>query len=383
MITAGSTWRTNRSRLLRLVTLVGVAVAVVVLVLDLGFFFRPGTTEVLGGLAHHAFVLGLMLVLTSGSRTVSLSTLGIFWLIGVWVVSVVGYMLESLTSLFGVDRDSLFQVAWSGPIIEETTRLAPVAIFLLLAGRSGYRHPSMSDGMLLGFAVGAGVSFMEDAHIGEIWLSGDGWGAAKPWSLILPTISPLDSGEFIALNNALWAALSGLTMGVAIMLRHWRWTWPIALVGPLLSIMNHLMSNHYTTTEFGIEAILRRGSDLPWIYDTIRNLTAGGRLQMVALIAGAIVVVVVELMILRWVGKRDRMFPPLSMRHIFGLIASAASKTGAARLLAADRYLRLRRSVYFAGWRSRVTGEDPYVTDGDAAQLEALLARARALPVST
>ena len=208
MIAAGTAWRTNRSRLLRLVTLAGVAVAVIVLLLDLGFFLRPGTPEVLGGLAHHAFVLGLMLVLTSGSRTVSLSTLGIFWLIGVWTVSVVGYVLESeLTSLFGVDSDSLFQVAWSGPIIEETTRLAPVAIFLLLAGRSGYRHPSMSDGMLLGFAVGAGVSFMEDAHIGEVWLSGDGWGAAKPWSLILPTISPLDSlGEYLALNNALWAA---------------------------------------------------------------------------------------------------------------------------------------------------------------------------------
>jgi protease prsW family protein len=383
MIAAGTMWRTNRSRLLSLVTLAGVAVAVAVLVLDLGFFFRPGTPEVLGGLAHHAFVLGLMLVLTSGSRTVSLSTLGVFWLVGVFTVSVVGYLLESqLTSLFGVDSESLFQVAWSGPIIEETTRLAPVVIFLLLAGGSGYRHPSMSDGMLLGFVVGAGVSFTEDAHIGEILLSGDGWGAAKPWSLILPTISPLDS-QYIALNNALWAALSGLTIGVAVMLRHWRWTWPIALVGPLLSFTNHLMSNHYTTTEFGIEAILRRGSDLPWIYETIRNLTAGGRLQMVALIAGAIVVVVVELMILRWVGKRDRMFPPLSIGHIFGLIVHATSKAGAARLLAAGRYRRLRRCVYFAGWRSKVTGEDPYVTDGDAAQLETLSARARALPVAT
>ena len=282
MIAGGSVWRTQRSRLLRLVTLAGVAVAVVVLVLDLGFFFRPGTPEVLGGLAHHAFVLGLMLVLTSGSRTVSLSTLGVFWLIGVWTIAVVGYLLESqLTGLFGVDSDSLFQLAWSGPIIEEATRLAPVVIFLLLAGGSGYRHPSMSDGMLLGFAVGAGVSFMEDAHIGEILLSGDGWGAAKPWSMILPTISPLDS-HYIALNNALWAALSGLTIGVAVMLRHWRWAWPIALIGPLLSFANHLMSNHYTTTEFGIEAILGRGSDVPWIYEMIRDLTVGGRLQMVA-----------------------------------------------------------------------------------------------------
>ena len=185
------------------------------------------------------------------------------------------------------------------------------------------------------------------------------------------------------IDNALWAALSGLTIGVAVMLRHWRWTWPIALVGPLLSFTNHLMSNHYTTTEFGITAILGRGKDVPWIYESTRTLTAGGRLQMVALIVGAIVVVVVELRILRWVGKRDRMFPPLSIGHIFGLIVHANSKAGAARLLAAGRYLRLRRSVYFAGWRSKVTDEAPCVTDGDAAQLETLLARARALPVAT
>jgi len=150
------------------------------------------------------------------------------------------------------------------------TMLSPAAGFL-----ERHRIPRALAAVLIVSTVGAGVAFMEDAHIGEIWLSGDGWGAAKPWSLILPTISPLDSpGEFIALNNALWAALSGLTIGVAVMLRHWRWTWPIALVGPLLSITNHVMSNHYTTTEFGITAILDRGKDLPWIYDTIRDLTA-------------------------------------------------------------------------------------------------------------
>jgi hypothetical protein len=89
------------------------------------------------------------------------------------------------------------------------------------------------------------------------------------------------------------------------------------------------------------------------------------------------------LMILRWVGKRDRMFPPLSIGPIFGLIVHATSKAGAARLLAAGRYLRLRRCVYFAGWRSKVTGEAPYVTPCDAGQLETLLARARPLPVAT
>ena len=384
MIAAGTMWRTDRSRLIGLAGLAGVVVAVAVLLLDLGFFFEPGVDDVLGGLAHHAFVLGLLLVLTSGSRTVSLSTLGIFWLIGVWSVYAVAYFLESnLASLFGANIDSQFVGVWLGPFLEETSKLLPVAIFLLLAGRSGYRHPSLSDGLLLGFMVGAGVSFHEDADFGEILVSGNGWGAAEPWSLIFPTISPL--GKYFALNHALWGALSGLTIGAAVMLRHWRWAWPIALAGPLLSFTNHLMANHYTFSEFGTSFLLRRasGGDVPWFYDTVRTLTAGGRLPMLVLIAGAVAVVVVELLILRWVGKRDRMFPPLSIGRVFGLIAHGTSKAGAAQLLAAERYVRLRRRVYFAGWRSKLAGEAPYVTDADYAQLVSLAAQLDALPPET
>ncbi|HLF79086.1 MAG TPA: PrsW family glutamic-type intramembrane protease [Dehalococcoidia bacterium] len=376
MTAAGATWRTDRSRLVRLIGLAGVVVAVGAILLDLGFFFRPGTSEVLGGLAHHAFVLALMLLLTAGSRTVSLSTLGVFWLIGVWSVFGLTYVLQSqLASLFGIDRDGNFMAIWVAPFTEEALKLAPVAIYLLLAARSGYRHPSMSDGLLLGFMVGAGVTFQEDAHYGEILGSGAGWGAATPWTTVFPTISPLD--KYFALNHALWAALSGLGIGAAVMLRHWRWIWPIALAGPVLSFTNHLMANHFTTTEFGTQFLLRRasGGDVPWFYDTVRTLTDGGRLPMLILIAGAVVVVAVEWMILRWVTKQDRMFPPLPIARVFGLLGRSTSKTGAPQLLAAERYVSLRRSVYFAGWRTKRTGGSPGVIDVDVAELDSLAAR--------
>ena len=373
MIAAGNMWRTDRAQL---IALAGAGVAVVAVLANLGFLFRAGTSEVLGGLAHHAFVLGLMLILTSGSRTVSLGTLAIFWLIGVWGVFGLAYLLESqLASLLGTDIDGEFVPIWLSPLVEEPLKLAPVAIFLLLAARSGYRHPSMSDGLLLGFMVGAGVSFHEDAHVGEILVSGDGWSAARPWSLIFPTISPV--GNYFALNHALWAALSGLSIGAAVMLRQWRWAWPIALAGPLLAFTNHLMANHFTTTAFGTSFLLRRvsGEGVPWFYDTIRDLTIGGRLPMLLLIAAAVAVVVVEWGMLRWVDKRDRMFPPLSRVHVFRLVTQSTSRAGAAQLLAAEQYTRLRRSVYFAGWRAKRSGGIPVVTDVDVARLTSLLAR--------
>jgi hypothetical protein len=365
-------WQTDRRRL---IALAGAAVAILMLVLNLGFLFRPGTGEVLGGLAHHAFVLGLMLVLTSGSRTVSLSTLGMFWLIGVWSVFAATYVVQKeLASIFGADIDGEFVIVWLSTFTDEALKLSTIALFLLMAVRAG-RQPSMSDGLLLGFMVGAGVSFQEDAHVGAILLSGDGWGAAKPWSTVFPTVSPLDS--YFALNHALWAALSGLSISAAVMFRHWRWAWPIALAGPLLGLTNHVMANHFTFSEFGTQALLTRvsGGGVPFFFEAIRDLTIGGRLPMLALIGGAVAVVIAEALILRWVSKRDLLFPPLPRAQVFNLLGRATSKAGVAQLLAADRYLRLRRCVYFSAWRTNRIGGYPEVSDADYERLVSLADR--------
>jgi hypothetical protein len=195
-----------------------------------------------------------------------------------------------------------------------------------------------------------------------------------PWTMLFPTLTPV--GDLLALNHALWAALSGLGVGVAVMFRHWRWVWPIALAGPLLALSNHVMLNHFAVNVF--EAIGR--ADAPAPYSTIRDLTDGGRLPMVVLVVGVLAVVVAQWLILRWVSKRDRTFPPLPIGHALGLIAHATSRTGAAQVLAADRYLRLRRSVYFAAWRTRTAGGYPDVSDADYAELVSLAARLEILP---
>jgi RsiW-degrading membrane proteinase PrsW (M82 family) len=366
-------WRTDRSQL---IGLAGVGIAIVVLLLNLGFFLRPGGGEVLGGLAHHAFVLGWMLLLTSGSRTVSLGTLGVFWLLGVWSVYVLAYLLESqLATLLGADTDGDFVSVWLAPFVEEATKLLPIAIFLLLFGRGGFRHLSMSDGMLLGFMIGAGVSFHEDAHYGDILVSGDGWGAAPPWTTVFPTISEVSDRAF-ALNHALWAALSGLSIGVAAMFRHRRAAWAIALIGPLLAVTNHVLVNYLVADPF-------RGAgrgDVGEPFSTLQNLTDGGRWPLLILIAGAVAVVLAEWLILRWVGKRDRLFPSLPIARIFALLARSTTKAGAAQLLSATRYLSLRRAVYFAGWRAKAAGGNPVVAEDDYAQLVSLALRLEALP---
>ena len=348
MIAAGNSRKADR---LQLIAFAGAGVAVFALLLNLDFFSRPGTDEVLTGLLHHAFVLGCMLILTAGSRTVSVGTLGVFWLLGVWSVYAVSYLVEDmLGSIAGASGKDELMLVWLAPLAEETTKLLPVALYFLLASRAG-RHPSMSDGMLLGFMVGAGVSFQEDAQFGETLVSGDGWSAATPWTAVFPTISPLDS--YFALNHALWAAISGLSIGVAMMLRPWRWAWVVAFVGPVLSFTNHLMSNQFTYSEFGVNALLNRaqGRDVPWFYDLVRDVSFGGRLPMAALILGALAVVLAERVILKSTFNRDQRFPPLTIAFGAQLLRNGATRDGMVRIREAQRYLSLRRSFYFARWR--------------------------------
>jgi hypothetical protein len=59
----------------------------------------------------------------------------------------------------------------------------------------------------------------------------------------------------------------------------------------------------------------------------------------------------------------------------------ATSMGGAAQLLAAESYLRLRRSVYFGAWRTRLAGGYPDVREPDVFEMTRLLARAGAEPV--
>ena len=375
-------WLANHSRLIGLIA-AGIAVAGLVVRADI--LLRPGLGEVLGGLAQHAFVLGLLLLLTARSRTVSLPTLGMFWLLGLWTVFFLSYLLEEpMGQVFGangsnrivdgrldVTSDTFVPDYWS-PFVEEMLKLAPVALYLLFATRAGARQPSMSDGMLLGFVLGAAVSFHEDAHVGKIFTSGAGWDAGTPWTLIFPTVSPV--GELFALNHALWAALSGLTIGVAVMFRHRPWAWAIGVVGPLLALTNHMMMNHFAGNVLGQ---LGR-ADVPWHFATIRSLTSDGKLPLLVIIFGGFAVAVGDWLILRWAGRRDRMFPPLSAGYIYGLVKKANSRAGFIQLVAAKQYVILRRAIYFAGWRTKRAGGAAQVTRADYVQLRDLFVRAGA-----
>jgi hypothetical protein len=120
---------------------------------------------------------------------------------------------------------------------------------------------------------------------------------------------------------------------------------------------------------------IMRSSDPSSLLTTLRDVLDRGRLPLEVLFFGAIAAVVAELLILRWVAKRDRLFPPLPFARLLSLIKQLNTKAGLAELVTVERYLTLRRAVYYSGWQRQLAGEKPILAYADYARLNSLAAR--------
>ncbi len=353
-----------RRSLSQIVTLAGIGFAALLIIVQIGFFLRPGPLNVLMGISHHVFVLAILLLLTARTRTVSVATLGLFWLLGVWLVTVAAIALQwPMAMVLGWSLTSPVPLVWV-PLVDVVVMLAPVAAYYFVMSRGNDLQPSAGDGLLIGFAVGAGYAFHEDAIIGHITLSGAGWLSLPPWSLIAPTITPVGNG--IALNHALWGAVAGLTFGVAMMLRHHRLAWAVALIGPVLAAVNHGLLNFVASDML---LALGRGS-LPLVPGVLHNLTLGGVLPLLVIFVGGLGIVLAEWRILSWVSAREPAFAPMPTWDAMRRLAVVRDSDGVRTYLAMSHYNRFRRLVYYAAWRAERAGAKP---SDPAAMLAGLL----------
>ena len=361
-------------------TIGGVTVALVALALQLPMFLEDGPVELLRGLLQQLFIMMLLLAVTAATRSVSLGTLGIAFLVGALPAMALALVVELPPALaFGLGEGALVPIVWV-PIVEELAKLLPVGLFLAFSVKGNNRQPAISDGLLLGFAVGAGFAFYEDGLAGEILSSGDGWFDFPPWSLLLPTLSYL--GDFVILNHGLWTALAGLGLGVAFFFRPRRWAWAIAALALIAVTVQHMVFNYFAGDFLSMLGALGR-SEPPTIVAVPQLLLANGYLPILAVLLGTLAAVAFELTVLRWVSAREPVFPSASLRHHFELLRSAPTRDGAKRLQALSRYARQRRAVYYAAWRTERLGAVPSDSRTEVEWLAKLAERASPDAVSS
>lgn len=366
----GAAWWTPERA--RLVTIGGVAVALIALALQLPMFLEIGLLDLLRGLLQQLWVMALLLFATAATRTVSLGMLGIAFLVGALPAMALALLVEAPLALaFGIGQGDLVLILWVPPV-EEVVKLLPVGLFLFCASRGDNRQPAISDGLLLGFAVGAGFAFYEDGLAGEI-LSGDGWTEVLPWSLLFPTLS--DLGNFSILNHGLWTALTGLGLGVAFFFRPRRWAYAIVAIVLVAVTLQHMVFNYFAGGFLSLLEALGR-ADAPPLIAVPQLLLANGLVPILAVVFGALAAVVFELKVLDWVSDRAPRFPSVPLRRQLQLLLAARSRVGVTRLRAASRYARELRSVYYAAWRTEHLGAQPTASRNEIAWLATLADRA-------
>jgi hypothetical protein len=199
--------------------------------------------------------------------------------------------------------------------------------------------------LVTGGVVGAGLKLHEDAHIH--YVTGHGWDAATPWTIFFPTLEHWNS--LLYNDHAVRGALEGLSVGAAAMLWSWRRTaaWVVGLAGPLLMFWGHVKWNYFA----GHPGEILGGAPFP--YGILLDVLDGGRIPVLVLIVGTFTAVAAELLILRWVGQRDRMFPPLPFGRFVSLLKGWNTQAGLSQLLArSDTSLYAAPSTTPAGERS-------------------------------
>src|SRR5947209_7769895 len=147
---------------------------------------------------------------------------------------------------------------------------SPKAMLVLVVRRNGWQT-SVSDGLLLGYAVGAGFAFHEDA-IKRV-TSGSGW-TATSWSALFPTLL-YQSGR-PTLGHDGWTALVGLALGLTTLLRHRPRARLIALAALAIVIADHGTANW----------IGRQGRHLPALVGGANVLLLNGHLAILLLATG-------------------------------------------------------------------------------------------------
>lgn len=341
------------------------ALLLVVFLSQLPFFFAWGSHFPLSYAFNYGWALVVLLVVTSFTRTVSLRLLAAAWFVGVYVV--IGAMLLvglPFATVFGLGAAVI--PGFILPLTEELIKPIPILLLFWWVARRGLWQLSATDGMVVGFMIGAGAAFHEDMMFGRVFGSGPG---ETPLSWLFPTIFSFRG--VMGSYHELWLALIGLAIGAAFLLRQrTRLAWILPVAAWLVVFTDHWTWNYIIDPNAG-EPFLALATGL-------RGVLLDGALVPILLVLGLALTLGAELALLRVMGNRDRLFRSVGVETFIGALRDLP-QGGWRRLQALREYARLRRAAHYAIWATETRGAAP-AADVMAARLAGLAIRAGLAP---
>lgn len=244
--------------MLRLLALTLLGLSVLLLAVD-----APGPTW------RELWFLGLILLGTIVTRSMfvgaALSALGL----GLGLVTTAMIGAGHVVTLAGLDTSSGAANWGLIPSLEESLKLAPVAVVAWLHFRRTGRSPNPSDLLMLGCFAGAGFALAENAllvrdnagiardmarqygpHLGPFYLVPGAWGAAG------------------YVGHAAATGLISATFGLGLALRRQlggSW-WLVPAAGFSWILLEHVLTNYYVGSGSDAALVLGNGRLTPWIF---------------------------------------------------------------------------------------------------------------------
>jgi|GEM_PF-2508870 len=304
-VVLGNRWKT--------VTIVATTLTVFALFATLPALFGAGIGSLIKIAFYQAWTIGIMLAITIRVRTVSVGTAAKYWLAGFFTVAFAAYFANGPVAEL-VDRSDV----WITPLLEEILKAIPLAVAVIM-GRKAWRQPGLSDLMLLGFAVGAGYAFHEEA----LWERSAASGFELNSGFFVPSVFQPD-GLFVV-GQAVWTSVIALALGLILLHRHQSAAVVAAVAAVLAVVLDHMATNDSTAA-------------LGWV----RQLLFDGRLMAVVFLVGVAVALALDLRRQRATSLRDHLFPS---ERLFAATATGETEDFLAPLLT-GRYRRRRNGVH-------------------------------------
>lgn len=217
--------------------------------------FLVGGGEALSAVWTNALFLVPLVLVGSLVRTVTLRSIVLMVFAGGALMGVMYLLAQLIGPLLGSQgmRDFLI------PFLEELLKVLPVLGFVWVGRRTHTWAIGATDLLLLAAASGAGFSVVEDASL----RANSGWPDQIDW---LPVTSLF--GGHLIVGHAIWTALAGATIGLALLLRARQSAFVIVLVGAsgfAVAVLDHIANNYGVGSSDGLAGVLNFVTANGWI----------------------------------------------------------------------------------------------------------------------
>lgn len=224
-----------------------------VLVWVVAMFIVGGGKAITAIWTNALFLVPLVLV-GSLVRTVGVRSIALMGFAGGALMGVMYLLAQLLGPLLGTGMRPFVM-----PFLEELLKVLPVLGFVWLGRRTYTWAIGATDLLLLAAASGVGFGVVEDAYI----RAHSGWPDQIDW---LP-VTEIISGRLIV-GHAIWAALAGATIGLALLLRTRKSAFVMVLVGAsgfAVSVLDHIANNYGVGRSDGFAGVLNFLTAKGWI----------------------------------------------------------------------------------------------------------------------